>query len=458
MDSSSTGQIVSYTAQYYSTAAGGSGIGQIIFAVVLLMFGILFSMSETALTSVSTITVRRMKEEGKKRAAAVEKLINKKDKLLSSVLIGNNMVTILLTTIITSFAIHVSTSYETETRNVAIATAVTSLVVIVFGDIMPKVIATKNPSKISLGVSRPISWVVFILSPISTVLNAVINKTFSFMDSKDDAEEQEQKKQELKTYIEMSSEDSVIEEEESNMIEAVLEFKEGDVRDIMTPRVDMVAISIDSTYEQILEVFKEERFSRLPVFGEDSDDIVGTINFKDFILEGDKNNFKLEAPLMRVPYFAMEYQSTSALFSHMKSVGATIAIIKDEFGGTAGLCTLEDLIETIVGDIFDEDDQEDKEEKEKEIAPTSNPDEYLITGTVRLEDFNEFFGRVLQSSDYDTVAGYVMGLFEYIPEEGESIEYQGMTFTVETLERNIIASLRAKIEMPEEPEEEDEQE
>ncbi|MCL2620838.1 MAG: hemolysin family protein [Defluviitaleaceae bacterium] len=432
--------------------------GQMVFAFVLLMFGILFSMSETALTSISNITVRRMKEEGKRRAGVVEKLVEKKDKLLSSVLIGNNLVTILLTTIVTSFAIHISTSYESETRNVAIATAVTSFVVIVFGDIMPKVIATKNPSVISLLVSRPISWVVFILSPISGLLNAVINKMFSFMDAKDGAEEQEQKKQELKTYIEMSSEDSVIEEEESIMLEAVLEFKESDVRDIMTPRVDMVAVHIDSTYDQVLEIFKEERFSRLPVYGEDTDDIIGTINFKDFILESDKDNFKLEAPLMRIPYFAMEYQSTSALFAHMKSKGATIAIVKDEFGGTAGLCTLEDLIETIVGDIFDEDDQEDKEIKEQEIAPTGNPDEYLIAGTVRLEDFNEFFGKDLQSEDYDTVAGYIMGLFEYIPGEGESMEYGGMTFTVESLERNIIASLLAKIEMPPDQEEEDEQE
>ena len=226
----------------------------------------------------------------------------------------------------------------------------------------------------------------------------------------------------------------------------------------MTPRVDMVAVHIDSIYDQVLEVFKEERFSRLPVYGEDADDIIGTINFKDFILESDKDNFKLEAPLMRIPYFTMEYQSTSALFAHMKSKGATIAIVKDEFGGTAGLCTLEDLIETIVGEIFDEDDQEDKEIKEQEIAPTGNPDEYLIAGTVRLEDFNEFFGKDLQSEDYDTVAGYIMGLFEYIPGEGESMEYDTMTFTVESLERNIIASLRAKIEMPPDQEEEDEQE
>lgn len=432
--------------------------GQMIIAFVLLMFGILFSMSETALTSISNITVRRMKDEGKRRAHTVEKLVDKKDKLLSSVLIGNNFVTILLTTIVTAFAIHISDSYYTEARNVVIATAITTFIVIVFGDIMPKVIATKNPSAISLLVSRPISWVVFILSPISGVLNAAINKMFSFMDAKGGAEEQEQKKQELKTYIEMSSEDSVIEEAESHMLEAVLEFKESDVRDIMTPRVDMVAVHIDSSYDQVLEVFKEERFSRLPVYGEDTDDIIGTINFKDFILESDKDNFKLEAPLMRIPYFAMEYQSTSALFAHMKSKGATIAIVKDEFGGTAGLCTLEDLIETIVGDIFDEDDQEDKEIKEQEIAPTNNPDEYLITGTVRLEDFNEFFGKDLQSEDYDTVAGYIMGLFEYIPEEGEAMEYNGMTFTVESLERNIIASLRAKIQMPIDKEEEDEQE
>lgn len=428
--------------------------GQVIFAFVLLLFGFLFSMSETALTSVSNVTVRRLKEEGKKRANAVEKLVGKKDRLLSSVLIGNNMVTILLTTIVTSFAIHISTSYETEVRNVAIATAITSVVVIVFGDIMPKVIATKNPGRISLFVSRPISWVVFILSPISNVLNAVINKVFSFMDSKDDAEEQEQKKQELKTYIEMSTEESVIEEEESEMLEAVLGFKDGDVRDIMTPRVDMVAVHINSNYNQVLEVFKEERFSRLPVYDEDVDDIKGTINFKDFILESDRENFKLE-DFMRIPFIAMEYHTLSSLFARMKHEGATIAIIKDEFGGTQGLCTIEDLVETIVGDIFDEDDQEEQQTKKTEIAPTGNQDEYIIAGTVRLDDFNKFFERELTSEDYDTVAGYVMGLRDYIPEEGEVIEYNDMSFTVETLERGIIASLRAKIPAPATDEEEE---
>jgi len=421
-------------------------LGPIFVALGLLLFGFLFSMGETALTSVSKLTVRQLKEDGKKKAKLVEKLTSNKDKLLSSVLIGNNLVTIVIATIVTTFAVN-RASDENEAFVVTMATAITTVVVIIFGDIIPKAIATRNPGRMSLFVARPISWLMAVLSPISSVLNAIFNKMFSFLGAKTDEEEQAQKEQEFATFVDMSVEEGVVPEEQGEMIEAVMEFREGVAKDIMTPRVDIVAVDINEDAEHILEIFETEKFSRLPVYEENIDNVVGILNFRDFILNmvaGKEFNI---TELMREPYFSHEYQTTDKLFAKMKEEGTAIAIILDEYGGTQGLLTMEDLIETIMGEIFDEYDEEDKEIKENEITAVHEGEEYLILGSVKIDDLNELLETELHSDDYDTMAGYVLELFSDIPAEGDEITDGNITFRVENVEKNRINSLRIKIEV-----------
>ncbi|MDR2166528.1 MAG: hemolysin family protein [Clostridiales bacterium] len=420
-------------------------LGALVFAAVLLAFGFLFSMSETALTSISKLSIRQMKEDGKKKAALVEKLTSNKDRLLSSILIGNNLVTIIISAIVTAFAINIA-NYENEALVVTIATAIVSFVIIIFGDIAPKALATRDPGRVSLFVARPISWLMIILSPISSVLNKIFSRLFSFF-GKNQEEEREQREQELITFLDMSVEEGVLPEEEGEMLSAVVEFRTGVAKDIMTPRVDIVAVDIHEDSEYVLEVFETEKFSRLPVYEENIDNIVGVLNFRDFMLDlvaGKEFNVN---ELMRKPFFSHEYQTTAKLFAQMKAEGVSLAIILDEYGGTSGLITIEDLVETIMGEIFDEYDEEDKEIKDNEITCISPGEEYLILGSVKIEDFNELLEIELHSEDYDTMAGYVLGLFGYIPTQGETIEYGDITFSVETVERNRINSLRVEIKV-----------
>jgi len=427
---------------------GEAGSTGLIVAAVLLLFGFLFSMSETSLTSISKLSIRTMKEDGKKRAELVDKLTSQKDRLLSSILIGNNLVTILISAIVTTFAINIS-NYENETRVVAIATAITSFVIIIFGDIMPKVLATKDPTRISLFVARPTSWLMFILSPISGVLNKVIGWMFSWFGNKDDAEMQAEKEQELETYIEMSYEEGVLHEDEKKMMDGLFEFRDNVARDIMVPRVEIIAIDQDANYDTVLEIFKKEQFTRLPVYEENIDNIVGILIFRDFILSDvPKKDFDT-TKIMRKPFISLENLPTQELLGQMRQKGVSLAIIADEYGGTAGLVTMEDLVETIVGDIFDEYDLEDKEIKDTEITCITEGEEYRILGSVRIEDFNELLEQLehtpLDTEDYDTIGGFVMGLLGIIPEGKEEIAHNFITFIVEEMERNRIGSLIVKI-------------
>jgi len=435
-----------------------SGSTGLIFAAVLLVFGFLFSMSETALTSISKLSIRSMKEDGRKKAGLVERLTSQKDRLLSSILIGNNLVTILISAIVTTFAMNIS-GEENEARVVAIATAITSLVIIVFGDIMPKVLATKDPSRISLFVARPISWLMFILSPISGILNKVIGFAFSWFGNKDDAEAQAEKEQELVTYLDMSYEEGVIQEEEKKMMDGLFEFRDNVAKDIMVPRVDIVAIGEDYDYDTVLEIFKDDKFSRLPVYRENIDDIIGILIFRDFILsDTPKENFNA-VDIMRKAFFSLENLPSTELMGQMRAKGVSLAVIVDEHGGTAGLVTLEDLVETIVGDIFDEYDEEDKEIKDSEITVLTEGKEYRILGGVRIEDFNGLLDalehNLIETEDYDTMSGFVIGLFGYIPTDGEEVNHEYLTFTAETIEKNRITSLMVKIAAFEEKGEEE---
>ena len=416
------------------------GTGLLIFAFVLVFFGAFFSMSEAAFMSVSKLSIRQMAAGGGKRARRVERILNKKDRLISSVLIGNNLVTILTSSIVTTFAINMA-GEEHEALALAIATAATTFVMVVFGDIIPKVMASRYSQKTVLLTARPLAFLMFLLTPVNAALDAFIKKLLAIFSRGMDEEEQSLTEQEVLTMLDMGYEAGVIPEEESQMIDAVFEFRKAHARDVMVPRTDITAISADADYEEVLGVFRTEQFSRLPVYGEDMDDIVGVLNFKDFMLAKiDKDSFKV-ANHMREPFFSYEFQSTQKLFSQMRRNGAGMAVILDEYGGCAGLVSLEDIVETIMGDIFDEHDDINPDQ----ITCVIPGEEYNMFGGVRIDEFNKLLGTNLASDDYDTMAGYVMGLFGHIPKQGEKITHENFTFIVEEVDKNRIEALKVKI-------------
>ena len=402
----------------------------IIILILLIAGSAFFSASETALTSRSKIRLRNMIDENVKNADKSQKLINNPNKLLSSILIGNNLVNNAAASLTTMLAV----SMLGGQSGVGIATMVITIVILIFGEITPKTLAAQNSEKVSLRVVKMISGIVVILTPVVKVLNIVTNGLIKLLGGNVTQKTLTITEAELKTMVNVSHEEGVLEVDERRMINNVFDFGDSKAKDVMTPRTDMVCVEDDTTYDEIVAIFKEERFSRLPVYHESVDNIVGILYVKDIIFI-DEKNFKI-TQYMREPFFTYESKSISELFSEMRSNRIPAAIILDEYGGTSGFVTMEDMVEEIVGDISDEYD-----EQEQEIEVVKE-DEFIVDGSTRLEDVNEMIGLRLESEDFDTIGGYVIGILGTLPDGGEVVETDGMKIIVEEVDKNRIEKLR----------------
>ena len=397
--------------------------------VILLMMSAFFSASETALTSLSKIRLKNMVEDKIKNAALIEKLVNNPNKLLSAILVGNNLVNIAATSLLTSLTL----AYAPK-NGVAIATAITTIAVLIFGEITPKTFAAENSEKVSLAVAKIINAIIFVLTPVIWILNIITGVIMKILGVNKNGISATITEAELKTMVNVSHEEGVIEIDERRMINNVFDFDNSKAKDVMTPRTDMIAIEDTATYEEIVTLFKEERFSRLPVYHESIDNITGILHLKDIVFI-DEKDFKVEN-YMREPYFTYESKIISELFSEMRTNRIPVAIILDEYGGTSGLVTIEDMVEEIVGEIDDEYDEEDEE------ITVIKEDEYIVDGSTRLEDVNEMIGTKFESEDFDTIGGYVIGVMGRFPDEGEEIETDGIKIKVEKSDKNRIDELR----------------
>ena len=412
-------------------------IGELILALALILFSAFFSMSETALTSLSKFKIRAMIEEKKKGTEQIEKVTENKDRLLSSILIGSNFSNIALGSIVTAFALSIAGN---SAASIAIATSIATLIVLIFCEIVPKNIAMEHPEKMALLIVRPLRIIVLILTPISITLNFFISlvlKPFGYSNKNQDNSITES---ELKTMLEVGYEEGVIEHDEHKMMGNVMEFDDVLAKDVMTPRTEMVVISIEFTYNEVLNVFSTEQLSRLPVYQENIDNIVGVLHIKDFILaDGEGDKFKVQK-YMREPFFTLELKRTRELFTEMRRVNSSLAIILDEYGGTAGLLSIEDIIEEIVGEIFDEHDDVHKE------VEFVGEHEYVVNGSMKIADFNELANSNLTSEEYESLGGYVMGLAGVVPKSGMSLFDGQIAFIVEEVEKNRIERLRIKLD------------
>lgn len=390
-----------------------------------------FSSAETALMTLSKIRVRRMVEDNVKGADTVDKLIKSPSKLLSAILIGNNVVNIGASALATSLAIDIYGN-----KGVGIATGIMTLLVLIFGEITPKSLAAQNSEKVALKVSKFIYFLTIVLNPIIVFLTRLTNMFIRLLGGNVDTDKPFITEEELKTIVSVSHEEGVLEVEEKDMIYNVFEFGDSRARDVMTNRTDMIAVEIDSSYQDVIDIFKQEQFSRIPVYENTTDNIIGVLYVKDLLfIEENEDEFNLRK-YIREPYFTYEFKPTTELFEEMRTNRSHMAIVLDEYGGTDGLITIEDLIEEIVGDI---EDEYDKEENDIEVI---KEDEYLVSGNVKIEDINDMIGTSIESEDFDSIGGFVMGVLGKLPEAGETVEYNNIKFIVEIFEKNRIEKLR----------------
>ena len=405
---------------------------QIIVLVILLIGSSFFSASETALMSLSKIRIRHMQDEGIKGAKLVASLIDDPNKLLTSILIGNNVVNIAATSISTSLFIALI-----GPQGVAVATFIMTILVLLFGEITPKTIAANSSEKVSILVSKPIKVIIFLLTPLVWVFNLITGVIFKILGVDNKNNQPYITEDELKTMVNVSHEEGVLEIEERQIINNVFQFGDMQAKEAMIQRLDMVVINIEDSYDEIIDMFKNEKLSRMPVYNESIDDIIGILNIKDviFLTDEEIKNFDINK-YIREPFFTYEFKKITQLLEEMKIEKTQMAIVVDEYGGTSGLITIEDLVEVIVGDIEDEYDEEDEE------IIVIKEDEYVVEGSTKITDVNELIGVNLESEEFDSIGGFIIGYLKRLPEENEIIKVDNIEFRIESLDKNRIKKIR----------------
>lgn len=397
--------------------------------IVLLALSAFFSSAETAYTTINRIRLRTLIEEGNNSAKRVERIIHNPGKMLSAILIGNNIVNLSASSLMTIFSTNVFGS-----RSVGAATGVLTLLVLIFGEISPKTMASGHAERIALLYSAPVSALIWLLTPVIFIVNVLSRGLMLLLRIDPDKKNGNFTTNELRTIMEVSHEEGVLENEEKVMINNVFDFGDTQAKDIMIPRADMVFANIDDSYDDLLEIFKKEMFTRLPVYENTTDNVIGIINMKDLLLhEGPKEDFHIRN-ILREAHFTYEYKKISELMLEMKDYSVNFTIVLDEYGSTAGLITFEDLLEEIVGEIRDEYDS-----AEEELIQQVGPNEYIIEGSMKLDDINDALELSLDSEDYDSIGGLIIELLDHLPQVGESVTTaDGIRLVVDSLDKNRI--------------------
>lgn len=378
--------------------------------------------------SVNKIRLRSLADEGNKRAAmALDILENQTPKLLSAILIGNNIVNISASSLATTLA------YSFGGYMVSIVTVILTVLILIFGEITPKNYATINSEKITLRYIPIFKFLMTIMTPVIFIINLFSRGVMRLMRVDPDAASKAMTEEELRTIVDVSHEDGVIESDEKEMIYNVFDLGDATAKDIMVPRVHVTFADVESTYDELIEIFREDKFTRLPVYKDSQNNIVGIINMKDLLLYDKNEEFVIDR-FLRKPHFTYETKSISDLLVEMKDSTFNIAIVLDEYGDMAGLITLEDILEEIVGEIHDEYD-----EKEDELVQKISDREYIIEGSMHLDDVNDHLNTELDSEDYDSLGGFIIEHLDRLPVAGdEVITEEGIRLIVEKLDKNRI--------------------
>ena len=382
--------------------------------------------------------MRTLADNGDKRAARVLHVTGNPGKMLSAILIGNNIVNLSASSISTSLAIHLFGN-----TGAGIATGILTFLILIFCEVTPKTMATIKADSMSLTVAAPIGFLMKILTPVIFIINKLsLGLMFLLHVNIKDAQKK-MTEEELRTIVDVSQENGVIEHEERDMIHNLFDFGDAEAKEIMVPRIDMTFVQADATYQEVLDIFRQDMFTRLPVYEDSTDNVIGIINMKDFLLQNDTPEFSVRN-LLREPYFTYEHKNTADLFLEMRKSSISLAIVLDEYGVTAGLITLEDLLEEIVGEIRDEYDADE----EDDITRISDR-EFYVLGSANLNDVSEALSLHFTSDDYDTIGGYCLGLLDHLPEKNEIIlTDNNILIRIDRMEKNRIERIYIRLPEP----------
>ncbi len=401
-----------------------SSIIQIVLMFVCIAFSAYFSATETAFTSLNRVAIKTLANDGNKRAERVLALVEKYDSLLSTILVGNNIVNIALSSIATVFFI------ENISKNLGatLATIVVTVVVLIFGEITPKNIAKENAESFALSVSGSISFFMIIFTPLNCFFSLFKTVAIKLFKSKgvNSATENE-----ILTLVDEAEEQGEFDSEESELIRSAIEFNDVEAVDIFTPRVDVVAVEYGASNSEIAKIFAKSGFTRLPIYKDSIDNVIGTINQKEFYNKVYNRSTPVDE-IISEPFFITPSMKISDLLKELQSRKRHIAIITDEYGGTKGIVTMEDILEELVGEIWDEHD-----EVLDEITKL-NDDFYCVACSMDFEEFCERFEIAIET-EMNSVGGFVMEQLSKVPEVGDKFSFENLDFEViETDERRAV--------------------
>ncbi len=421
-----------------------SDVAQLIIIIVLIFLSGFFSSAETAFSTLNRVRMRNLEEEGSKKAARVNKILESYSKMLSAILIGNNIVNLTASSLTTAFVIGVCGN-----AYIGVGTGILTIVVLLGGEIIPKTWANLNSEKLALAYSSVIYALMKVMTPVIFIVDLLSNGILKLLHVDPNKKMDTITESELKTYVDVSHEDGQIESDEREMIYNIFEFSDTCVKDIMIPRTNMVTVNADESVNDLIKVFHESMYTRIPVYQEDKDSMIGFVNIKDLFIAriSGQKNITLKS-LLREAYYTYEYKKNADLLLEMREKSMNVAFVLNEYGSTVGMVTLEDLLEELVGEIRDEYDED-----EKELIQKIDDRSYLIEGSMNLSDINDSIGTSLNSDDYDSIGGIIIGQLDRLPEDNESVVLaDGTTLQVKGIDQNRI--LHVLLTLPEPKEEE----
>lgn len=415
--------------------------------LILLILSGFFSSAETALVSVNRIQVQLLADEGNKRAERVLWILDRSPKMLSAILIGNNIVNLSASALAAAMTTDLFGS-----AYIGIATGILTFLVLVFGEVTPKSLATTYSLRFSLAYSWLVKVLMILFTPLVFVIDGIRKGILRLFGIDPNAKVNTMTEEELKTLVDVAKEEDAIEEDEFQMINNVFSLDESLAKDIMVPRIDMVFVQADMDREELMAIFRVNQYTRYPVYSENRDNVIGTINMKDVLLLPDEEDFTIRQ-ILREPNFTFEHMEVGTLLMEMREKSINLMIVLDEYGSTSGMITLEDILEEIVGEIRDEYDEDEKDA----IKQLKKKNEFLVDGATNLDDVNEMLGleqeHKITSEEYDSIGGFMIEQLDRLPKKGECIVLpDGIKLIAEIVRRNRIENVH--IILPEEKEQE----
>lgn len=406
---------------------------ELIVIIVGVMGSAFFSSSETALTSINVFKIRQMEENGVENSSLVRNLTENIGKVLTTILIGNNIVNIVTTTVATIFFTDLL-----GPSGAVVSTIVLTLTILIFGEVTPKNIATSSSEKVALMVAKPIKFFDFILKPMSFFLQAITNLLTKIIIGENKQKDEIVTEEDLKTIVDVSEEQGVINYQESEIINNVFEFGDSDVEDIMTARTNMEAIGVDMEDRNLKDFLKNCKHSRIPVYGKSIDNIIGILHMKDIVaFIADDKELDIEK-MVRPAFYVYDNMHIFDLFKSMRGENVSLAIVIDEYGGTSGIVTIEDIVEELVGEIEDEYDTH------LESILKINDKEFLVNPSIHINDFNDYFDTDLEQIKNDSIGGFLIDKLARIPKLGDTIEIEGIRISVAQINRYKLEMLKVE--------------